>query len=327
MAETRLADVIVPEIFTNYTFEPWYERSRYFKSGIMQASSMLNSALDGGGSTFNAPFWQPLAGDTNVPSETVTETINNITADKDIIVRQERVKAYGANALSAIEAGSEPLERFTNDVKKFWTKAYDKNAIAITEGIYQDNIANDSGDLTFDGSAASFSDDGVIDAQSKLGENGVVGRSDSEDYVGIAVHPDIYNTMRKNDSITFVPISGQSRPIPFYMGMEVIVDKHMPIVSTVPNVYLSVIYKSGALMFGQSSARYEPTSIDRQEGVGMGVTEIHTRRVFAIHSPGFAYTGTAAGVSPTDTELEAATSWDRVYNQENSRMVFYTSQA
>jgi len=328
MAETRIADVVVPEVFSGYTFEPWYERSRYFRSGIVSMNSGLNSLLDGGGETFNFPFWQPLAGDTNVPSETVSETINNITASKQIAVRQERVKAYGANAISAILAGSEPLDRFANDVREFWTKAYDKNAIAVTQGIYADNVANDSSDLVFDGSASSFTDDGVIDAQGKLGENGVVGRNDSEDYVGIAVHPDIYQTMRKNDLIDFVPISGQTRPIPFYMSMEVIVDKNLPILSTSPNVYLNVIYKTGALQFGQSSARYEPTSLERNEGVGMGVTEVHTRRVFSVHPVGGAWQGASvAGISPTDAELAAAANWDRVYNKENMRMVFYTSQA
>ncbi|MCP3680465.1 MAG: hypothetical protein GY782_09550, partial [Gammaproteobacteria bacterium] len=110
--------------------------------------------------------------------------------------------------------------------------------------------------------------------------------------------------------------------------MEVIVDKNLPILSTTPNVYLTVIYKAGALQFGQSSARYEPTSIERVEGVGMGVTEIHTRRVFAIHPAGSAWlNASVAGVSPTDIELATAANWDRAYNQENMRMVFYTSQA
>ncbi|MCP3680736.1 MAG: hypothetical protein GY782_10980, partial [Gammaproteobacteria bacterium] len=240
MAETRIADVIVPEIFTGYTFEPWFERSRYFRSGIVQANAGLNTLLDGGGELFNFPFWQPLGGDTNVPSETVAETVNNITASKQVAFRQERVKAYGANALSAVLAGSEPLDRFANDVREFWTKAYDKNAIAITQGVYADNLANDAGDLIFDGSAATFNDDGVIEAQGKLGENGVVGRSDSEDFVGIAVHPVVYERMRKNDLLDFVPISGQTRPVPFYMSMEVIVDKNLPILSTTPNVYLTV---------------------------------------------------------------------------------------
>ncbi len=328
MAETRIADVIVPEIFTGYTFEPWFERSRYFRAGVVSGNEKLNELLDGGGETFNFPFWQPLSGDTEIPSETVDVTINNITSSKQVAFRQERVKAYGANALSAILAGSKPLDRFANDVREFWTKAYDKNAIAITQGIYADNVASDSGDLVHDGSADTFNDDGVIEAQGKLGENGVVGRSDSEDYVGIAVHPVVYDRMRKNDLLDFVPISGQTRPVPFYMSMEVIVDKNLPILSTTPNVYLTVIYKAGALQFGQSSARYEPTSIERNEKIGMGVDEVHTRRVFSIHPAGSAWLGASVvGVSPTDIELATAANWDRVYNKENMRMVFYTSQA
>jgi hypothetical protein len=328
MAETRITNVVTPEVFTSYTFEPWYEKSRYFRSGILTESSEISSMLAGGGKTFNAPYWQPLAGDSDVPSETVDQTVNAITSGKQIARRQERTKAYGANAISAIRAGSEPLSRFANDVREFWAKAWDKNAISSTRGVYADNVANDSSDLVHNGSAASFNDDGVIDAQGKLGENGVVGSDDNEDYVGIAVHPDIYKTMRKNDAIDFVPISGQKRPVPFYMGMEVIVDRNMPIISTSPNVYLNVIYKNGAIQFGQSSAHYEPTSFERDEGKGMGITEVYTRRVFTIHPVGTAWQeSSVAGLSPTEAELETAANWDRVYNKENMRFVFYTSQA
>lgn len=328
MAETRRTNVVIPEVFSGYTFEPWYERSRLFKSGIVMPNTSLNSNLDGGGDTFNFPFWQPLSGDSEIPSETVAQTVNAITADKQIAARQQRTKAWGANAVSAIAAGGEPLDRFGNDVREYWTQEYDKNAFATIQGVYADNVANDSGDLVEDGSAASFVDDGVTAARMKLGENGVAGRSDSDDFVAIAVHPDIYQTMQDNDLIDTVPISNQERVVNLYRGMAVIVDKNAPILSTTPNVYLTTVFKTGALQFGQSSAMYEPTSIERIENKGMGITEVYTRRVFAMHPGGFAWQNSSvAGLSPTYAELRLAANWDRVYNKENIRMVFYTSLA
>lgn len=328
MAETRLTNVVVPDIFTGYTFEPWYERSRFFSSGIIVPSTEMNSLLDGGGQQFDMPFWQPLSGDATIPSETVDETVNAITATKQIARRQERNKTYGANALSAIEAGADPLDRFANDVRAFWTKDYDKNLVNSCTGVLLDNVANDSSDLLKDDSGSVFNDDGIIDAMSLLGENGVVGRNDSTDFVGIAVHPTIYATMRKNDQIDFVPISGQTRPVPFYMGLEVVVDRNMPTDGGTPAVYTSILFKRGAFVFGQSSARYEPTSVDRNEKAGMGVTEITTRRVYAVHPLGFQWSeGSVAGVSPTNAELALATNWDRVYNAENVGVVFYYSKA
>jgi hypothetical protein len=62
MAETRIADVIVPEVFTEYTLEDSIYRSRLFNSGIMAVNPALTSLLNGGGTTFNLPFWQDVVG-------------------------------------------------------------------------------------------------------------------------------------------------------------------------------------------------------------------------------------------------------------------------
>ena len=327
MAETRISDVIVPEIFTDYTMEPTIYRSRFWRSGVLEQNAGLNNLLDGGGKTFNLPFWQDTAGTSgDVPSETVDTTINNITADKQVARRQNREKAWGQNALSAILAGSEPLESAASRVMDYWAQAYDIISIKSLEGVVADNIANDSGDLVNDisgltGGNEYFSDDGVIDTQALLGENGTVGSMDSADYTAILVHPKTYAYMRKLDLIDFEPVSEQVRSLGTYMGMTVIVDRNATLAT---DVYSTYIFKTGALQYGFSSARYEPTEVYRQPGRGFGTDELYTRRVTAIHPVGFAWTdASVAGTSPTDAELADAANWDRVYKKENSGFVVF----
>jgi len=326
MAETKITNVVVPEVFTKYVLEPSIYRNRFLKSGVLAANNTIDSLLAGGGKTFNLPFWQDLD-DTNssVPSETVALTVGNITAEKQIAVRLQRNRAWGANAMSAILSGDDPMGAIESFVGGYWERDYNKTLVSICNGVFADNIANDSSDLVNDSGLTVFSSDGVIDAQALLGENGVVGRGDSTEYVGIAVHPNTYAKMRKLDVIDFIPISGQTRPIPFYMGMEVIVDRRMP-TSTNSNgtEYTSYMYKAGALQFGQTSRGYEATSTDRDESKGMGIDKLYTRRVYTIHPTGFAFqSSSVAGESPTNTELEAAANWDRVFEKENIGIVAY----
>jgi hypothetical protein len=325
MAETRLADVIVPEVFTQYVREASIYKSRFARSGILENSSLLSQLLGGGGTTFNIPFWQHITnigqGATAVPSETVATTINNITADKQVGVRLLRERAWGANDLSALLAGDDPIAAIVDGVSDYWAQAIDLTLVSTVVGVIADNKANDSGDLV-NASGAQFSDDGVIDAQALLGENGTVGRTDLNggDYIGIAVHPDIYALMRKQDLITFVPVSDQIRPIPTYMGMTVVVDRNMP---ETTGTYTSIIFKSNALGYGENGNRIEETELYRDPSLGMGIDQIYTRKNYIVHPYGFASTVTPAGVAPTDAELEAATSWNRVYAKENIGFVAY----
>jgi hypothetical protein len=328
MSETRLTNVVVPEVFTAYALEPSIYKSRFFKSGVVVENPGISALLAGGGTNFQMPFWQDTAGGTgDVPSETVATTVNNATTGNMKARRQLREKAWGANDLSAIFAGEDPIGALTARVGGYWSQAFDQIAIMTFRGVIADNIANDSGDLVNDisgnsGGAAIISDSAVIDAQAKLGENGTVGEADLNGggFAAILVHPSTYAVLRKNDLIDFVPVSGQERPLQFYMGMRVIVDRNAYVNST---VYDSYILKAGALNFGQSNVGYIPTEVYRNPTVGFGIDNLYTRRVFAMHPVGFQWTdNTVTGsITPSDANLVLTANWNRVYNAENSGIV------
>ena len=328
MAETRLSNIVVPEVFTGYALEPSIYKSRFFQSGVVVENPAISGLLAGGGTTFNLPFWQDIAGGSgDVPSETVAATVNNVTAAKQVARRQLREKHWGANDISQVFAGEDPVAAIQQMVTGYWAQAYDQLAIKSIQGVFADNIANDAGDLVNDisggaGAAAIISDSAVIDAQAKLGENGTVGRDDLNggDFTAIVIHPSTYAVLRKADLIDFVAVSGQTRPLPFYMSMAVIVDRNAPVNA---GVYDTYICKSGALQFGQSNAGYLATELDRDSTVGFGIDKLITRRVFAMHPVGSAWTENTVtgGISPSDANLILAANWNRVYQKENSGIV------
>lgn len=328
MAETRLTNAVVPRIFTAYTAEQSIYKARMFRSGVVEVNPAMSSLLAGGGRIFNLPFWQDVGGTSgDIPSETVAADVNNLAAREQVFRRHTRQKAWGTNDLVKIFAGDNPLDSLQGMVIDYWANAYDIMSIESAKGVIADNIANDSGDLVLDisslgGASAIFNSDAVIDTQAKLGENGTVGRGDlnNGDFVAIVVHPATYAIMRKQNAIDFVPIGDQQRPTAFYMGMEVIVDRNMPVNA---GVYDSYICKRGAFQFGQSTVGYEPTEVDRLPGTGFGIDALYTRRVLGIHPVGFAWTdNTVTGnISPSDANLALAANWDRVYQAENSRLV------
>ena len=254
MAETRITNVVIPEIFTQYTVEPSIYKSRFFQSGAIVQNPIINNLLAGGGKTFTLPFWQDVGGTSgDVPSETIATTVNNLAASEQVARRQFREKAWGANDLASILAGDRPLDSLQNMVTSYWANAFEMNAIASIQGLFADNADNDSSDLINDisgetGAAAIISDGAVIDAQAKLGENGTVGRNDLNNggFAAIVMHPATYSVLRKANAFDYLPIGDQERPVETYMGMAVIVTRNVPVDT---GVYDTYIVKNGALQY------------------------------------------------------------------------------
>lgn len=326
MAETRITNIIVPEVFAPYMMERSLNESKFFSSGVMFSNAELASMLAGGGKTFNLPYWKDLTGSTDVPSETVADTVNEITTAKMIARRQIRHKAWGANALSAALAGSDPIDAIGARVAGFWAKAFDDLVLYTVRGVVADNIANDSSDLVVniaseDGnnatSANKISAAKTIEAVMKMGDQ-------YDKFTAIAVHSAVYQTMLSNDLIDFIVDSKQSLSVPFYMGLRVIIWDNMPAIagSTSGYKYHSYLFKGNSIAFAEFAGPIMPVEVDRDPSKGSGIDILYTRRQFGIHPEGFSWVMSSdTGITPTDAELYTATSWDRVYNKKNTGIV------
>ena len=57
---TRIANVIVPEVFNPYVVKRTNELSALYQSGIVAPVGELEGALNKGNRYFNMPFWKPM---------------------------------------------------------------------------------------------------------------------------------------------------------------------------------------------------------------------------------------------------------------------------
>jgi hypothetical protein len=325
-----LPQSIIPRVFTEYTAEQSIFRSRFFQSGAVERNQSISALLAGGGNTYDLPFWQDVGGTSgDIPNEAVPSNLNLMQAARQVFRKQARERNWQSNDLVKVFAGDNPLEKLQNMVIEYWAQAFDIITINTQRGLFAANAAG-AGDLILDisavvGAGGVFSSDAVINAQALLGENGTIGRGDNAggDFVTIAVHPTTYALMRRQNAIDFVQIGDQPRPTAFYMGMQVIVDRNMPV--PVGGTFDTYILKAGALQFGETSEGYEPTEINRVPGLAFGVNALYTRRVFACHPVGTSWVENApvlpAGISPTDAELRTAAAWAQTYQSENMRAV------
>lgn len=350
---TNVADVIVPDRFTDYVQQLTEEKSNLVQSGVLERSALLDTLLAGGGLVFNVPSWRDLDNDAdNVASDATADhfahILNGASIDLDAAlsalsdsrpkatgssqekaVRLSRNQSWAGSDLAAALAGSDPMASIGGRVATYWSRRLQAAFVATVNGISKDNGANDSGDYAFEapGIGSGFTDgvtnltaEHVIDAKLTLGDS-------MEDLGAIMVHSTVMARMKKNNLIDFIPDSQGVVSIPTFLGLRVIVDDGMPTGTSVvrqdgsagiAGMYESWIFGPGAVMLGVSSPKV-PTAVVREEqaGNGSGQEVLYSRVEWAIHMAGHAYDGSAPDGGPGNgtgsNALNNAGSWDRVF--------------
>jgi hypothetical protein len=320
MAPTRIADILVPEVWIPYMREQTAEKSALFQSGIVRTSDELTGLAQGGGKIINMPFFQDLSGDSEILSDSTPLTVNKISASQDAAVKHYRGKVWGSNDLAQALSGADPMAAIASLVGAWWSRDMQKTLIASLKGVFAatsmatthvHNIAIADGDAAT--SANKINAETTIDAFDKLGD-------ETNALSAIAMHSKLYNSLLKQDLIEFVKLSEQGQAISQYLGRNVIVDDGMPRVagSTSGYKYTSYLFGEGSVAFGEGEPNV-PVETDRDSL--QGDDYLVNRRHFILHPVGVKWKGDAVGTSPTNTELSTGTNWERVYEARNVKVV------
>jgi hypothetical protein len=326
--ETRIADVIVPEVFLPYLIERTAALSELITSGIIENSPQFdNIVTNEGGYTVQMPFWQDLAGDDEIVTESTGVTVGKIGASKDIARRQVRAKAWGAHDLAGILAGDDPMMAIADLMAAYRARRLQAQVLATLQGVFAAasmsgsvlSIAQTSGSATSANylTGTSFIDGGQLlgDAKSKL--------------QAVIMHSAVEASLRKLDLIDYIPDSQGSAMLATFQGKRIIVDDGMPVdVIDSKNAYTTYLFGSGAIALGWSGKNDEPEGGEGTWQVEFGRDPlVHTSYVInrwsnILHPRGVKWLeASVAAEFPTNAELAIGTNWERVYEQKNIRIV------
>ena len=327
MATTSISNVIVPSVFNPYFISRTAEMARFYMGSIISNDPALNILAERGGKLINMPFWNDLTGNDEILSDSSALTPAVITASQDIAALHVRGKAWSVNDLARALSGDDPMRAIGDLVADYWARRMQAVMVSSLKGVFADNVANDSGDMTVNvsgtlnsdvSSATKMSGDVFIDAQATFGD---ALRSIS----GIAMHSHVYNNLKKIDNISFVKQSDGATEIERYRGLPIIVDDNCPYTPREGSAsgddaakYTTYLFGDGAIGLGMGGAPV-PSETDRDSLAGNDI--LVTRNHFIMHPRGVAFTSSSvAGVSPTNTELATAANWNRVYERKNVRI-------
>lgn len=322
MTTTRLSDVIVPAVFNPYMFQETTRQSAVLASGIMRTDPNIVRLLSGGGTTFNIPFWKDLTRTSaNISNDNPASvsTPQNISADKQVVMRQERNQSWGSMDLSAELAGDDPMKIIGTRVGKYWADEFQSVLVASLFGVYQTNVASNGGDFVRDiatdavgapAAAELISPEAIIDTKQTMGDAGKTLKA-------MIMHSVCYSRLQKLNLIQFMRGSDNNIEFPTYLGQyRIIVDDGVKTVSGTNRVkYHTILCSEGAVGFGEAPAKTPSETFRRpDQGNGSGADELYTRRNYAIHPYGHKWNGASMAASfPTDAELGTASNWTRVF--------------
>lgn len=323
---TAVQDVIVPDKWVPYVIQRSAELTAFFDSGIIMMDPEFARLAGTGGTSVNMPFWNDLAGRSQVLSDTAQLDTKKIGASKDFAAIHNRGDAWKVNDLAKYLSGDDPAGAIGDLVAAYWARDHEHTAIMCCNGIFAaGNMSTNVHSISTQGTpgvdnyllGSSF-----IDAKQKLGDN-------SDKLTGMAVHSMTEAQLRKADLIDFALDSEGKPTIKYYQGLRLVVDDNCPVDDGgAEDVYTSYLFGPGAFGFG-----VDPTDEPIRGGFGSYQVEFSrealahnsvmiNRRRYILHPRGIKWLGTTvAGLSPTDDELAIGTNWTRVYDVKNIRLV------
>lgn len=304
---TKLTDVIVPELFTQYVLEATKEKSELIASGAIEDNPQLNQLVNGGGTTLQMPKWNDLTGESQVFSESADIETDKITSHKEIATLLLRAKAWSAHDLAAALAGDDPMKRIADRVAAWWVRDEKRIVMSILQGVFgASTMAGHVLNITSE-SETKITGKAVLDAKQLMGDA-------ADDLTLIYMHSAVFTELQKQQLISYVQPADAKIRIPTYLGYNVICDDSAPVTlgtGGAADVFTTFLLSRGCIQRGTGTpAGFVATETARN--AKKSVDELYNRQAKVLHPKGMSWVASASDITaetPSNSELATGTNW------------------
>lgn len=325
MAATTIANLWVPEIWIRGIDEATRSRPALLSSGAFVQSPILDEIANGGGISATLPFFKDIT-DTaeGIQVEATTPTINNITGATNVCPVLNRVAAFGAEALAGAVSASDPVGAITGQLGMNRQKRIQSTTVAVLRGLFGFSSAPAGGGIlaanrydAFSETGASPTSDKLIDgtkfnaAAALLGEN-----QDLLAGGAILTHPAIRAALLSQDANSFERVSVGAFTLERYKGIPIFIANGLSRAGgTSGTVFDTYLCGSGAIGYGAKpqTPGIGVSSLQVKEDAAPNTTFLFDRTRYLVHVNGTKWTGSPAGQSATNAELQTLGNWTLAY--------------
>ncbi|MCO7128406.1 coat protein, partial [Sporolactobacillus shoreicorticis] len=285
MAVTRIADIIQPEVFTQYVIQKTMEVSNVLNSGIAENNALFDQLASGPSTLINMPYFEDLTGESETLKDQGSLTPGAIGTNKDVARKNGRGRSWGMNGLSAYLSGADPLGATAGLVSNFWARDRQKVLLATLAGVFaSESLAGKVHDISdAEGDAALISGETFIDANQLMGDA-------KDSLTAVTFHSAVESYLAKRQLIDYVQEAGQNVRVPYFMNKRVIVDDGMPF-DTTNKIGTAYLFGTGALAWGNGShPNVLATETDRDSLASSGEDFLINRQLYILHPRGIKFT-------------------------------------
>lgn len=296
--ETKLADMLVPEVWNDYINPLIIEKSALISSGIMQNSEALTKFANNKGDTFTMPRFKPISGASQgggLGYDGEALELRKIQSGAEKVTKIFRANAWGATDFASMLSGADPLKAVADQVAIYWKNEIQSSFIKSLAGIFgvlPNHTYKATGELDFGA---------IID-----GIYSVLGERANEITTIVANSKLAWNIAQKSvASFNANPVNENTPKLGYYeiFGKKLIVDDTIP-------ANEAYAFGDNAFAFANCATK-EPTETDRDALSGLEI--LVSRQGWLIHPFGLSYKGV---FNPTDDILAAAASWEKIEEQD-----------
>lgn len=309
---TKIADVIQPELFTQYVIDRTTEKSEIMNAGVIVNDPQLNQLVTGGGTVLTMPMWNDLDGESQVLSDGADITADKITSKKELATVLIRGKAWAAHDLAGALAGDDPMGAIVNLVSDWWVRDEKKQIMSILKGVFLCSAMNDHVLNVTEKGDGLISADVVLDAKQLLGDA-------ADQLTMIYMNSATFTQLQKQNMIQYIPAAESRISLPTYLGYRVIMDDTITATTDLTYTYL---LSAGAIRRGIGvPVSMVSTETDRDS---LASTDyLINRQAKVLHPRGMSWKGSGSitGPTPSNTELATGTNWERSADAKKIGMV------
>jgi len=308
MAETLMSDLstIIPSILQPMAQTKMAEYIDFMMHGVMDRVTLP------AGDYVNFPAFKELAGTADRMVDSGSYDINKIDVIKDVAAVCHRIKVFGANDLSAIVSGTDPMGAISSQIARYFAKVVQLSALSVLKGqiitsgaLNSTNLYDVFVDDATEGNQKPLTSSIAAKGLGKLGDelNSVSAWVMHGKVLADLLSAGYVSTYtQRNQAIEI----GNMGEVMSFMGRPIIVaDSCTAVAGSAATKYYTYGLKKGALAYGVQKDLNPEVGRDSKDKVSYLSTDLH----YATHLRGCAYQSGTGGSNPTDTTLATATSW------------------
>lgn len=334
VTHTSLTDIIEDPCFERYVDEDVSQNSQLIKSGIVQ-DNVLGKDVPEHARTVEIPFWAELDASDETGADEIPTTAGNGLTTKKVEAKPStgttllRSAKWGWSQFVSMygqDIGGDPEAYLARQVGAYQAKREQRMLLALLTGVFARNAAKTanvdvgaSGDLIYDitgadGNAAYLNTSTLLWAKQVLGDA-------RGGLVAIVCHSVMATELQTLDPLNFQPQKtdeqGFVTQLAQYKGMNIIEDDSLPW-----NPSTGIV---SAYLFGRGAIARQRLGVDhaieRFRDPDKSLEYLIRRWRMLLHPRGYAWIGTAAAETPSNSELATAANWKQVYQTKTIRMV------